>query len=166
MNCRRFLERAPRAVLQQLVRKCHLKYILLICLIFGQTLYFSYAYQSSYLVVAGSLPLAIFFCFVIAGYDSVVMWLGSILSPNISRVHVLFLLFFVYVIGYLLLFSLVVSWPLGYIVEQRSGSYELARFYKNYSVNGIVAFAIVNWLKRVFPFPGGPSPQVEISRIP
>jgi len=165
VNCRRFLERAPRAVLQQLVRKCHLKYILLICLIFGQTLYFSYAHQSSYLVGAGSLLLAVFFCFVIAGYDYAVAWLESILSQNISRLHVLFLLFFVYVIGYLLLFSFVVSCPLGFFIEQRTGSYELARFYKNYSVNGIVAFAILNWLKRVFPFPGS-SPQVETSRIP
>ena len=61
-----------------------------------------------------------------------------------------FLLFFVYLIGYIVVFTLVVSFPLEWSIEVWSGSLPLAQEYVLHSVNFIIPLAVLSWLRWLF----------------
>ena len=60
-----------------------------------------------------------------------------------------FLLFFAHTIGYLALSSIIVSYPLGYVMEKFWGMPGMAMEYSLFSVNFFIILAIISWLRNM-----------------
>ena len=60
-----------------------------------------------------------------------------------------FLLFFIHTIVYLALSSIIVSYPLGYVMEKFWGMSGMAGEYSLFSVNFFIVLAILSWLRNV-----------------
>ncbi len=58
-----------------------------------------------------------------------------------------FLLFFIFLVGYILVFSVVVSLPVEWSIMLHTGSSQLARQYVLYAINLILVMAILSWLR-------------------
>jgi hypothetical protein len=69
------------------------------------------------------------------------------LSRRLARVLAGFGLFFFHLVFYLLLFSLTVSYPLGWLIGMFSGSMDLAREYMVYSVSPVFLLAAGSWFR-------------------
>ena len=60
-----------------------------------------------------------------------------------------FMLFFAHTIGYLALSSIIVSYPLGYVMEKFWGMSGMAGQYSLFSVNFFIILAILSWLRNM-----------------
>ncbi|MDH4322057.1 MAG: hypothetical protein OEV73_11245, partial [Desulfobulbaceae bacterium] len=67
----------------------------------------------------------------------------AVMSPVLTG----FLLFFLFLIGYILVFSVVVSLPVEWCIQYRTDSPELAQQYVLFSMDMVVALAILSWLR-------------------
>jgi len=63
------------------------------------------------------------------------------------------LLFFVHIIGYLALSSIIVSYPLGYVMEKSWSMSGMAGEYSLFSVNFFIVLALLSWLRNVRSLP-------------
>jgi hypothetical protein len=64
-----------------------------------------------------------------------------------------FLLFFAHIIGYLALSSLLVSYPLGFVMEKVWELPGMAGRYSLFSVNIFIVLAILSWLRNMRALP-------------
>jgi len=80
-------------------------------------------------------------------FEWFVSLLRGLISYLLGRLLASFVLFFLYLIGYILLFYGVVAYPLDHIIQQKIGSIELSRDYGLYSVNSIMLIAVFSWLQ-------------------
>ncbi|MFH7319258.1 hypothetical protein ACHHRT_01465 [Desulfurivibrio sp. D14AmB] len=73
----------------------------------------------------------------------------SILARHLERVTpgytTTFLLFFVHMIGYLLLFSGLVAFPLGVVIDGPEAASALVLEFRLYSVNFVLVMALLSW---------------------
>jgi hypothetical protein len=72
---------------------------------------------------------------------------------NMGKLLTAFLLFFAHTIGYLALSSLLVSYPLGYIMEKVWALPGMAGQYSLFSVNLFIVLAILSWLRNMRTLP-------------
>lgn len=72
-----------------------------------------------------------------------------------------FLLFFLFLVGYILTFSVVVSLPVEWCIGVQTGSVQLARRYVLYSMNFIMVMAVLSWLRWLFSLGGLRNQRVE-----
>jgi|GEM_PF-3250471 len=86
------------------------------------------------------------FGLALAGFDRLALLLRSFLAARCNRAICGFLLFFAYLLGYLVLFSLIVTYPVGTLIEQGSGSTIVAMEYGLSASNVILFFAVLGWL--------------------
>ncbi|MDH3394014.1 MAG: hypothetical protein OEL66_08400, partial [Desulfobulbaceae bacterium] len=72
-----------------------------------------------------------------------------------------FLLFFLFLLGYILVFSVVVSLPVEWCISVQTGSAQLARRYVLFSMNLITVMAILSWLWWFLRAKDGPGRSME-----
>lgn len=135
------------------------------------TAFFIHGRQLSYRYLGGATFLGMVFGLAVAGFDRSAFWLRTVLAARCSRVICGFVLFFAYLLGYLVLFSLIVTYPVGVLIEQGSGSAAMAIEYGLSTSNVILFFAVLGWLdwgrlvaNRMFPLPwrrGGSVQEAE-----
>lgn len=111
-----------------------------------QTLLFVYFKELNYKLVAYSLILGALLGICLRIFEWSVSLLKGLTTYFMGRLLAGFVLFFVYLIGYMLLFSFVVANPLGTVIQQTFGSVELSRDYGLYSVNSIIVLAVLSWM--------------------
>ena len=75
--------------------------------------------------------------------------LKEYMFPGMGKLLTAFLLFFVHVICYLALSSIIVSYPLGYIMEKLWGVPGMAGEYSLFSVNFFILLAVLSWLRNI-----------------
>ena len=75
--------------------------------------------------------------------------LKNFLFPRMGKLLTAFLLFFIHIIGYIVLSSIVVSYPVGYIMGLAGEMAGLAGKYSLFSVNFFIVFALLSWLRNV-----------------
>ncbi len=113
------------------------------------------AHAASFSVVQGggwsllplSLPLAAVLGALLGLFNRGVSLARQRLLVQMRPVMVGFLLFFVYIVGYTVLFSMVVSVPLEWWLRVRLGAPSLARAYVPFAANFIIVLAILSWLR-------------------
>lgn len=66
-------------------------------------------------------------------------------NQRLSTAQAGFMLFFFYLIFYLVLISSVVSYPVGWLIEQLWGAVDLSREYMLYSANLVFILAAISW---------------------
>lgn len=135
-------ERLPSQLPHRFVRSL-LAYGILVFLL---TAFFIHTRQLPYDYLAWATLLGVLFGVAIAGFDRLASWLRTFLALRCSRAICGFLLFFAYVLGYLVLFSLIVTYPVGILIERGSGSAATAMAYGLFTINIILVFAILGWL--------------------
>ena len=72
---------------------------------------------------------------------------------HMGKLLTAFLLFFAHTIGYLALSSLLVSYPLGYVMEKLWAMPGMAGEYSLFSVNFFIVLAILSWLRNMRALP-------------
>ena len=117
------------------------------CLVALQTLLFVYYKNIGYQLVAYSLIPGVLLGLTLRVFEWFVSLLQGFTTYFMGRLLSGFVLFFVYLIGYIYLFSFIVANPLGNIIQETLGSLELSRDYGLYSVNSIIILAVLSWLK-------------------
>lgn len=115
-------------------------------LVFLLTAFFVRGRHLPYVYLGWATPLGMVFGLGIAAFDRLALMLRTFLAARCNRAICGFVLFFAYVLGYLLLFSLVVTYPVGYLIEQGTGSAAMAMEYGLYTLNLILFFALLGWL--------------------
>lgn len=115
-------------------------------LVATQTVFFVYFKELDYKLVAYSLIPGMLLGISLRIFEWVVSLLKGLATYFMGRLLAGFVLFFVYLIGYILLFSFVVANPLGTFIQQTTGSVELSRDYGLYSVNSIIVLAVLSWI--------------------
>lgn len=110
------------------------------------TAFFAHGHQLPYASLWWATPLGMLFGVAVVGFDRLALLLRSFLATRCNRAICGFLLFFAYVLGYLVLFSLIVTYPVGILIEQRSGSTAMALEYGLSALNVILLFALLGWL--------------------
>lgn len=122
------------------------------CLFVGQTFFLLQQTDPfRFLPLFFSLLSSLVFCgaalFVERWLDRLVglFWL------RFSRIIVIFLLFFILVVGYLLLASLLISTPMAFVLAKCSFSPEFVNRFALQNCNCALALALVSWLRRLLP---------------
>ncbi|MFZ5763658.1 MAG: hypothetical protein ACOY8P_12110 [Thermodesulfobacteriota bacterium] len=115
-------------------------------LVFLLTVFFVHGRQLSYRYLAWATPLGMLFGLTIVGFDHLALSLRTFLSSRCNRAICGFVLFFAYVLGYLVLFSLIVTYPVGRLIEQGTELESLAMEYGLHTTNVILFFAVLGWL--------------------
>ena len=113
------------------------------------SLLFSYFHEVDY-----SLILWTFLPGGILGYLILVLerWLGQLkeyMFPGMGKLLTAFLLFFVHIIGYLTLSSMVFGYSLGRVMETFWSMPGIAAEYSLFSVNFFIVLAILSWLRNL-----------------
>ena len=111
-----------------------------------QTAFFVYFKELNFKLVAYSLVLGMLLGISLRIFEWSISLLKGLTTYFMGRLLAGFVLFFVYLIGYILLFSFVVANPLGTVIQQTTGSVELSRDYGLYSVNSIIVLAVLSWI--------------------
>jgi hypothetical protein len=113
------------------------------------SLLFSYFHGAGYTLVLWTLlPGAVL------GYALLVMerLLGGLkvyMFSHMGKLLTAFLLFFGHIIGYLALSSIIVSYPLGYVMEKFWDTPGMAGQYSLFSANFFIVLAVLSWLRNM-----------------
>jgi hypothetical protein len=110
---------------------------------------FSYFHEVDYSLVLWTLLPGALLGYIFLVVERTLGRLKEHMFPQMGKLLTAFLLFFAHTIGYLDLSSLVVSYPLGYVMEKFSGMSGLAGSYSLFSVNFFIILAILSWLRNV-----------------
>lgn len=118
-----------------------------ILLVAGQAFFFSRKHHIDPWLVFVAIPPGFglgLLRHVLAGPERL---LHAWVSRHLDRVLAGFGLFFFHLVFYILLFSVVVSYPMGLLIGTFWGSMDLARDYMVYSVNLVFILAAGSWLR-------------------
>ena len=115
----------------------------------GQTILFSYSSPVKLPLIAGSFILAILFSFPALALLRGVAVISRLLGRYCNRIQASFLLFFGIVLGYILLTSLSISMPMGWILEHHGFSREAVNSYSMQTSNCALTLAILTWLRQL-----------------
>ena len=128
-----------------LAQICHMSLIYL-CLVAVQIASFVYHHKMSLWLVANAIPFGMLLGMVLYGFNQMVNRLRALIYNRMGKVLAGFLLFFFCLISYILIFTVVVSYPVGWIIEHFSAQTGTARGFELYSINFIILFSIMSWL--------------------
>lgn len=117
------------------------------------TLLFSYLYETGYILVLWTLIPGALLGLVLLVLERLLWQLKSFMFPQFGKLLTAFLLFFAHMIGYLALSSLVVNYPVGYIMENSSRLIGMASEFSLFSVNFFIILALFSWLRNVRSLP-------------
>jgi len=113
------------------------------------SLVFSYFHEVEFsLVLWAFLPGAVL-GYVLLILERSLGQLKNYVFPEMGKLLTAFLLFFVHTIGYLALSSMLVSYPLGYMMERTWEMPGMAREYSLFSVNFFIVLALLSWLRNI-----------------
>jgi len=113
------------------------------------SLFFSYFHEVDFsLVLWALLPGALLGYFLLVMERSLAR-LKEYMFPGMGKLLTAFLLFFVHTIGYLALSSMIVSYPLGYVMGRFWNMPGMAGKYSLFSVNFFIVLAVLSWLRNV-----------------
>ena len=113
------------------------------------SLLFSYYHGVEFpLVIWTLLPGALLGYFVLL-MERTLGRLKEYMFLQMGKLLTAFLLFFAHTIGYLTLSSIIVSYPLGYVMEKFWGMSGIAGQYSLFSINFFIILAILSWLRNM-----------------
>lgn len=113
------------------------------------SLLFSYLHETEYSLVFWALLPGALLGFTLLVMERSLAQLKNYMFPLMGRLLTAFLLFFVHTIGYLALSSIMVSYPLGYVMEKTLGMPEMGSEYSLFSVNFFIVLALLSWLRNM-----------------
>ncbi|MFU8818969.1 MAG: hypothetical protein ACNA74_04500 [Desulfurivibrio sp.] len=99
------------------------------------------------LVSLAALPLGGFFGLALLVYNRRLAPFAHYLRRVVPGSAAAFLLLFSHIIGYVLLFSGLVSYPLGVIAGQGAAAPAMALDFRLYSINFVLTLALLSWLE-------------------
>ena len=121
--------------------------VLYLVLVALHTAYFVHRYGGDLWVVGAAAPLGFLLGLLLHFFGLGVSLVRERVAAVMSPVLTGFLLFFLFLIGYILVFSVVVSLPVEWCIQYRTDSPELAQQYVLFSMDMVVALAILSWLR-------------------
>ena len=113
------------------------------------SLLFSYLHQTEYFLILWTLLPGAFLGFILLVLERSLVQLKNYMFPQMGKLLTAFLLFFIHTIGYLALSSIVVSYPIGYLMAKTAGMTGMAGKYSLFSVNFFIVLALFSWLRNV-----------------
>ena len=113
------------------------------------SLLFSYFHEVDYSLALWTLLPGALLGYVFLVMERSLGLLKEYMFPRMGKLLTAFLLFFTHTIGYLALSSLIVSYPLGYVMEKFSGMAGMVASYSLFSVNFFIILAILSWLRNM-----------------
>jgi hypothetical protein len=123
-----------------------LAYLLITSLI---SLLFSYYHEVEFSLVFWTLLPGALLGYFILLMERMLGRLKEYLFLQMRKLLTAFMLFFAHTIGYLALSSIIVSYPLGYVMEEFWGMSGMAGHYSLFSVNFFIILAILSWLRNM-----------------
>ena len=111
------------------------------------SLLFSYLHETEYLLIFWTLLPGALLGFVLLILERLLGQLKTHIFPQMGKLLTAFLLYFVHTIGYLALSSIVVNYPIGYLMEKTSSMTGMAGEYSLFSVNFFIVLALLSWLR-------------------
>ena len=113
------------------------------------SLLFAYFHEVDFSLILWTLPPGALLGFVLLVMERTLGWLKEYMFPQMGKLLTAFLLFFVHTIGYLALSSILVGYPLGYVMEKSWDMPGMAGEYSLFSVNFFIILAIFSWLRNM-----------------
>lgn len=113
------------------------------------SLLFSYFHEVDYSLALWTLLPGALLGYVFLVMERSLGLLKEYMFPRMGKLLTAFLLFFTHTIGYLALSSLIVSYPLGYVMEKFSSMAGMVASYSLFSVNFFIILAILSWLRNM-----------------
>jgi hypothetical protein len=113
------------------------------------TLLFSYFYEAEFFLVFWALLPGALLGLVLLILERLLGQLKNYMFPQMGKLLTAFLLFFIHTIGYLALSSIVMNYPIGYLMEKTWGMTGMAGEYRLFSVNFFIVLALLSWLRNV-----------------
>lgn len=110
---------------------------------------FSYIHESGYQLVLWTLLPGALLGVALLVLERSLSRLKVWLQPGMGRLLTAFILFFLHVIGYLALSSLLITYPMGFVMEGVQAMKGMAREYSLFSVNFFIVLAILSWYRNV-----------------
>ncbi len=110
---------------------------------------FSYFHKVDISLVLWALIPGALLGYVLLVVERTLGWLKIYVFPQMGILLTAFLLFFAHIICYLALSSLIVSYPLGYVMEKSWGMPGMAGKYSLFSVNFFIVLAVLSWLRNL-----------------
>ncbi len=117
------------------------------------TLLFSYFHETQYSLIWWTLLPGALLGFVLLVLERLLGQLKNRMFVQMGKLLTAFLLFFIHMIGYLALSSIVVSYPVGYFMEKTMGVTGMGGNYSLFLVNFFIVLALLSWLRNVRSLP-------------
>lgn len=114
-----------------------------------QTFVFALLHHTGQSLALFSLLPGLFLGVAILILEYLLALLKGWMSERLDRIVAGFLLFFTHVIGYISLFSLLVSYPVGIFMEIAWGVTALGEEYGLFSVNFALVLSILSWIRNL-----------------
>jgi len=111
------------------------------------TLLFSFFHGTKFFLVFWSLVPGALLGFLLLVLERLLGQLKNYMFPQMGKLLTAFLLFFIHLIGYLALSSIVMNYPIGYLMEKTWGVTGMAGEYSLFSVNFFIVLALLSWLR-------------------
>jgi hypothetical protein len=112
----------------------------------AQTTYFLCSRSLDCTLIAWSLPSGVALGVGIFCFERISSCLQGSLLPRMRRLHAGFLLFFFYIVGYLLIFSALNTFPFGKILSAQTADAGIASEYGLFTVNITLILSLLSWL--------------------
>ena len=113
------------------------------------SLLFSYLHGTGFTMALWTLLPGALLGYVLLVLERVLGRLKEHMFPGMGKLLTAFLLFFLHIIVYLAVSSLIVSYPLGFMMKGRWGLQDMAGAYSLFSANFFIILAIFSWLRNV-----------------
>ncbi len=111
------------------------------------TLLFSYFYETEVFLVFWALLPGAFLGFVLLIFERLLGHLKNHMFSQMGKLLTSFLLFFIHTIGYLALSSIVINYPIEYLMEKTWGMTGMTGEFSLFSVNFFIVLALLSWLR-------------------
>jgi len=113
------------------------------------SLLFSYLHKAGYSLVFWALLPGAFLGFALLVTERLLTQLKSHMFPRMGRLLTAFLLFFAHIIFYIALSSIILSYPLGYLMEKTWSMPGMGSEFSLFSGNFFIVLALLSWLRNV-----------------
>ncbi|MDH3394100.1 MAG: hypothetical protein OEL66_08830 [Desulfobulbaceae bacterium] len=156
MRCTSWAEKPKKPVLpssrRRAVHVCPLSPVLRLAVFYSflvavHTSYFVYVNGGGIWSVVASAPSGFLLGVILFYFGKMVCLIREKLLAGMRPMMAGFLLFFLFQVGYILAFSVVVSMPVEWCINAQGGTAQVARLYVLYSMNLIMVMAILSWLR-------------------
>ena len=117
------------------------------------SLLFSFLHQAEYFLIFWTVLPGAFLGFALLVLERSYVQLKNYMLPQMGKLLTAFLLFFIHTIGYLAFSSVVVNYPIGYLMAKKEGMTGMAGEYSLFSVNFFIVLALFSWLRDVRSLP-------------